>query len=190
MFTPEFLRSKHDAGLSYADYVATGTPQQRENWQRVYDAVNLTDAQKQLVGSFTRSIKVIGLSGIWCGDCVQQGPLIARIAEANPGKIGLRWLDRDAHADLQDKLVINGGRRVPVVVFCAEDDHLAAWYGDRTLSRYRAVAARQLGASCPLPGALPAADELAATMAEWVDQFERVHLMLRLSTRLRQKHGD
>jgi hypothetical protein len=86
--------------------------------------------------------------------------------------------------------MINAGRRVPTVIFMAEDFEPVAVLGDRTLTRYRAVAARQLGPSCPLPGAAVPADELHATLQEWLDEVERVHLLLRLSARLRQKHGD
>jgi thiol-disulfide isomerase/thioredoxin len=185
-----FLQAKHDAGLSYARYVAAGTAAQQQNWQKVYQQVKLTGSQEKLVGLFTRKINVLVLTGIWCGDCVQQGPLLERIAEANPRSIDLRWLERDAHLDLQERVRICGGQRVPVVIFCAEDFELVGWFGDRTLARYRAVAQRQLGASCPLPGAVIATEELAATLQDWVDQFERIHLLLRLSPRLRQKHGD
>jgi hypothetical protein len=115
---------------------------------------------------------------------------MARIAEANPDKIDLRWLDRDEHMDLQNQVTINGGKRVPVLIFCSEDYELVGWYGDRTLSRYRAIAQRQLGPSCPLPGAPVDAAEMAQTLQDWLDQFERVHLLLRLSSRLRQKYGD
>ena len=65
---------------------------------------------------------------------MQQCPLIQRIAEANPRAIDLRWLDRDQHSDLQHQLVINGGRRVPVVLFLAEDFALAHWFGGRVLN--------------------------------------------------------
>ena len=85
---------------------------------------------------------------------------------------------------------INAGTRVPTVIWCAEDFEFCALLGDRTLARYRAMAARQLGAACPLPGAPVAADEAAATVQGWIDEFERVQLMLRLSPRLRQLHGD
>lgn len=185
-----YLKEKHAAGLSYSDYLATGKPEQQANWTRIYDQVQLTDAQRTLIRSFTRRIKIIGLSGIWCGDCVQQGPLIQRIAEANTDAIDLRWIDRDEHIDLQKKVAINAGHRVPVLVFCAEDYEFVSWFGDRTLTRYRAMAAKQLGGACPLPGAPVPSEELAATMQDWLDEFERVHLLLRLSARLRQKHGD
>ncbi|MCE9591020.1 MAG: thioredoxin family protein [Planctomycetes bacterium] len=185
-----YLQSKHQAGLPYDQYVATGNPDQQANWKKFHDQVQLTDAQRALVGSFVRKINIIGLSGIWCGDCVQQCPLVARIAQANPDKIDLRFVDRDAHADLQKELRICGGNRVPVFAFCAEDYELVGWYGDRTLSRYRAIAARQLGPSCPMPGAAVPASEVAATLQEWLDEIERAHLLLRLSARLRQKHAD
>lgn len=184
-----YLREKFEAGLSYEDYLAGGTADQRDNWTRIFEQVQLTDGQRQLLGGFVRPMKVIGLSGIWCGDCVQQGPLIQRIAAGSPA-IELRWLDRDAHADLQDRLLINAGRRVPVVVFCAEDFEFVSWFGDRTLTRYRALARRQLAGACPLPGAPVPDDELAGTLADWLDEFERVQLLLRLSGRLRQKYGD
>lgn len=186
----KYLQSKHAAGKPYDAYVATGKPEQQANWKRVYDQATLTGAQQQLVGSFVRKINVIGLSGVWCGDCVQQCPLIQRIADGNRDKIDLRWVDRDEHADLQDKLTINAGKRVPVLVFCAEDYEFVSWYGDRTLSRYRAIAQRQLGPSCPLPGAPVDADEMAATLQDWLNEFERVHILLRLSGRLRQKYND
>jgi Cu/Ag efflux pump CusA len=55
--------------------------------------------------------------------------------------------------------------------FVNEDFEFLSLLGDRTLSRYRAIAARALGASCPLPGARVADDELAATLQDWLDEF-------------------
>jgi len=185
-----YLKSKHDVGLGYADYLATGTPDQQANWTQLYDQLQLTEAQLSLAGSFVREMKVIAVSGIWCGDCVQQGPLIQRIADANPGKIDLKWVDRDEHLDLQEQMKVCGGNRVPVVVFAAEDFEPVSWFGDRTLNRYRHLAAQNLGGACPLPGAPVPEDVTAATLQDWLDEFERVHLVLRLSTRLRQRHGD
>jgi hypothetical protein len=79
---------------------------------------------------------------------------------------------------------------VPVVIFMAEDYEPVSIYGDRTLTRYRAIAARAFGASCALPGAPVPDDELQATLQDWLDEVERVHLLLRTSGRLRKLHGD
>lgn len=185
----EFLGAKFEAGLSWDDYLASGKPAQQESWKAVYDQVVLSDAQRKLLANFKREMHVICLSGIWCGDCVQQGPLLQRIAEGSD-RITLAWLDRDQHKDLSDLVQINQGARVPTVIFLAEDDEFAGLYGDRTITRYRAMADSQLGPSCPLPGAPVPTDQLLATMQDWLDEFERTQLLLRLSPRLRQKHND
>lgn len=185
----EFLRRKHAAGLDYVAYLATD-PVKAEPWRGVESRIALSAAQRQLITSFTRRINVLCLSGIWCGDCSSQVPMLHRIAEANPTSIGLRILDRDEHIDLSRLVMINAGLRVPTVIFAAEDFEFVGLMGDRTLSRYRAVAARQLGPSCPLPGAPAPQSEIDATVQDWVDEFERIHLLLRLSPRLRQQYGD
>jgi thiol-disulfide isomerase/thioredoxin len=188
--TPSFLSDKFSSALPYPQYTLTGTGEQQRRWKQVYDAARLTDPQKELVGGFVRQMKVLVVSGIWCGDCVQQCPLQQRIAEANPGKIDLRILDRDVHRDLSQQLRINAGDRVPVVIFMAEDFEFCGLFGDRTLRRYRALARKQLGASCPTGIAPPDPDEMAATLQDWLDEFERIQLMLRISPRLRMKYGD
>lgn len=187
---PAFLREQHEAALDWDAYLATGNDQQKEGWQTTYDRVSLNDRQKRVVGGIERDIKAIFLSGIWCGDCVRQGPMVQRIAEASGGKLDVRYADRDAHSDLQDLLTVNAGKRVPVMVFCAEDFELVSTLGDKPLSRYRTMAQQKLGANCPLPGAEVPEDELQAELADWVNEVERVSLILRLSTRLREKHGD
>jgi len=190
MLEASFLRAKFEAGQSYQEHVATGTPAQQENWRAVYERAQLGLPQRDLIGAFVREMNVLVLSGVWCGDCAQQCPLLQRIAEANPQRVRVRFLDRDTHLDLAERVRICGGLRVPTVIFAAEDFEFVGLYGDRTLTRYRAVAARQLGPSCPLPGASVPDDELAGTLQDWIDEFERVHLLLRTSGRLRQKYGD
>jgi thiol-disulfide isomerase/thioredoxin len=185
-----YLHDKFNAAQPYDRYVATGTPEQQQRWQQVYDAARLNPNQKALLAGFVRDMKVLVLSGIWCGDCVEQCPLVQRIAEANRPRIDMRFVDRDEHRDLSERVRINAGDRVPVVLFLAEDYEFCAAYGDRALNRYRALAQRQLGPSCPTGIVAPGAEELAATLQDWLDEFERVQLLLRLSARLRQRHGD
>lgn len=185
-----FLAQKFAAGLPYDRYLETGTDEQRRRWRIVYDAAHLTVEQTHLFAEFVREIKVLVVSGIWCGDCVQQCPLLQRCAEARKSHIDLRFVDRDQHRDLSDQFRLNGGDRVPVVLFLSEDHEFCGLAGDRTLSRYRALGEKQLGASCPT-GIYPTPqNEMIATMQDWANELERIHWMLRLSPRLRQKYGD
>ena len=184
------LAEKFAAGLPYDRYVETGNEDQRKRWRQFDTAVKLTEEQSRLLSGFVREMRILVVSGIWCGDCVQQCPMLWRCAEANPSRLLLRFVDRDEHRDLSEQLRINGGDRVPVVLFLSEDHEFCGLAGDRTLSRYRAVAARQLGPSCPTGIVLPPPDEIAATLQDWVNEIERVQWMLRISPRLRKKYND
>jgi len=186
--TKEQLQQWHEQGKTYEAYLASDGDR-AEPWHEVEKQTKLSEAQKQLLAGFIREMKVLVLSGVWCGDCSSQGPMLAAISNASP-RVDLRWLDRDDAIELSDKLKINAGNRVPTVLFMAEDFEPVSVLGDRTLTRYRAIAARQLGASCDIPGVLIPQHEFNETLQEWLNEFERVQLLLRLSARLRQKHGD
>ena len=185
-----YLSEQFVAALPYDRYVATGNEEQQRRWRQVYDAARLSATQQQLVAGFVREMKILIVSGIWCGDCVQQCPLIQRIAEGNSAKIDLRFLDRDQHRDLTEQVRMNGGDRVPAVLLLSEDYEWCATAGDRTISRYRAIALRKLGMACPTGIVAPEKDELDTTLADWLIEVERVQLMLRLTPRLRQKYQD
>jgi hypothetical protein len=178
------------SALRYDSYLQAGTEEQKRRWTQVYDLAHLTVAQQQLAGGFERQMKILIYSGIWCGDCVQQCPLIQRIAESNTAKIDLRFIERPMTSELPDDLRINGGSRVPIALFFSEDWDWCATAGDRTIHRYRALALSRLGPSCPTGIIAPEKDELDATLADWLVEVERVQLMLRLAPRLRQRYQD
>lgn len=181
------LHSWFTRGVPYEQYLQNAGDRAAP-WHAVSEQVSIAD-HELLLHSFVREMKVLVLSGVWCGDCSAQGPILEKIANASPA-IELCWLDRDEAIELSNHVKINAGNRVPTVIFMAEDFEPVAVLGDRTLSRYRAIAKRQLGASCDIPGAPIPQDELQENIQDWVNEFERVQLLLRLSARLRQKHGD
>jgi hypothetical protein len=185
------LKSKFDQALPWRDFVASGEPLgHRGPWDQRYAQLEPSAEQRRLVQAFTRHMNVLCLTGTWCGDCALQGSAMQRIAEANPGRIDLRFLPRsDEHADLIVPARINAGFRVPVTWLMAEDFHPVSLLGDRTLSRYRSMARKALGPAANVL-APPPDDPVRAVLEEVCAEFERVQLLLRLSARLRQKHGD
>ena len=178
------------AGLPLVDFLAKyGTDADRAKWQRAAGETRLTDAQKQSLGKFTRRTNVLVLAGAWCGDCAAQCPIFEAFAAAAP-VIATRYIDRDVHAVVQAALKINGGNRVPVAVYFSEDGHEVARYGERTLARYRQLASQFVGESCAT-GLVKGDDPVQGQIVQdWLNEFERVQWMLRLSPRLRKIHGD
>jgi len=184
------LFDKFGQGLPYAEFLAKYANEgQKVRWRQAHEQMQLTAAQRQLLGAFRREMNVLCLAGAWCGDCISQCPAYEHFAAAAPA-IRVRYLDRDEHADVQRVLQINGGNRVPVLVFFSEDGQETARYGERTLSKYRQLVGALDGASCPTGLLMPGDPLLAQVLQDWLNEFERVQWLLRLSPRLRQKHGD
>jgi hypothetical protein len=79
------FRMVFQRALPYSGYLQHyGSEEQRARWGAVYDAVTLTNAQKELLKSFRRRMNILCLAGAWCGDCVNACPIFQRFAEACP----------------------------------------------------------------------------------------------------------
>ncbi len=184
------LRTAFERGTSYEAFIAAGEPGHQHQWHERYGQLELEPRQHELVDGFTRSMKVLCLTGQWCGDCALQGAALQRIAEAAGDCMELRFIPRsDDFAELIVANRINEGYRVPMTWFMAEDFHPCARFGDRTLSRYRSMARKALGEAAPVVAA-PPDDPVRTVLEEMLDEVERIQLLLRLSPRLRDRHGD
>jgi thiol-disulfide isomerase/thioredoxin len=184
------LFDKWSIALPYREFLAQyGSPAHQSRWQQTFSQIELNPRQRELLVAFRREMKVLCLAGAWCGDCSGQCPIFQRFEEVTP-TIQVRYLDRDDHGEVQRELQINGGNRVPVLVFFSEDGYEVARYGERTLSKYRAMVEATIGASCPTGIIVKGDPLLDQVVQDWLNEFERVQWILRLSPRLRQRHGD
>ena len=182
-------RESFAKALPYSDYVATGTEGQQEKWHAYRERFSLTEEQVAVVSSFTRELNVLVLSGMWCGDCARQCPMIDAIVAAAP-RLNVRFIDNQAIPQLRDELRIHGAARVPVAVSLSEDFFEVGRSGDRQLAAYRRKARSELGAACDAGIVPPSSDELAEELQQWIEYFERQELLLRVSPFLRRRHND
>ncbi len=187
----DFWRRHFETATPYDDYLKASDPQKAARWAALASTIPpLTKEQKDRLSGLGRKLNVLVYSGVWCGDCVRQGPMIEKISRACGPGVQAKFIERDASEALQEELRVLGALRVPIAVFLSEDFFEIARIGDRTLSTYRAKARREIGPACYAGLIAPPADELAAELEEWVAAFERILLMLRLSPMLRERYGD
>jgi hypothetical protein len=180
-----FWRSSFDDALEYESYLSQSPLHTAKRWHdRANEIPALTEEQSKRLRGYHRVLNVLLVSGVWCGDCARQGPVIKQIVDACEDSVKMRVIDRDSNTEIRDELRILGAARVPVVVFLTEDFFEVGRFGDQMLTEYRKRAAREFGRN-PLPQ-----DEKASELSEWVDIFERMLLMVRLSPLLRKRHGD
>lgn len=190
-----FWRDTFAGALPYAEYLATGAENHRKRWLAMDRQVQVSDAQQRRLAQFTRRMNLLCYSGIWCGDCVRQGPILQHLAAAANAATGaevvdLRFAERVDDSELADELRILGALRVPVTVCLSEDFFEVGRTGDRMLVTYRRKAQRELGAACDVGLVPPPEAEVATEVEQWVDHLERMQWMLRLAPMLRTRHGD
>jgi hypothetical protein len=175
--------------LPYAKYIATGTSAQQDKWRVYGERISLTDEQRAIAERFKRQLNVIVLSGMWCGDCARQGPMLDLIGSAS-SVLTIKFIDNQVMPELRDEVRIHGAARVPVAVFVSEDFFEVGRFGDRQLAAYRRKVNTELGAACDAGIVPPSPEELADEVAEWFEHFERLQLLLRVSPYLRRRHND
>ena len=184
----DFFRNYYEQAKSYAEYLLSGNANEQQRWNAYSKQLSPSEAQIARIRDFRRQMPVLVLSGIWCGDCARQGPLFETIEKANP-LLAFRYIDNRQNPELQKELRINGAEKVPVLVTFSEDFFELARFGDRHLSVYRRKLETELGVACD-PGFGAPGSELSQELNEWIDYFERLQAMLRLSPMLRKRHGD
>lgn len=188
----EFFKSYFNKALHFKDYLSSGNPSHGRQWQEYYEKLSLNHDQTQRLESYKRKMNVLFMSGIWCGDCCRQGPMLQTIAD-NCSLIDLRFIDNRSNPELKEELRINGAEKVPVAVVLSEDFFELARFGDRHLSSYREQTASLMqvkGASCDIGLFHPELNALKAELNEWFEFIERLQLMLRVSPALRRRYND
>jgi hypothetical protein len=175
--------------LPYAEYIATGTPAQQDKWRAYGERLSLTDEQRAIAERFKRQLNVLVLSGMWCGDCARQGPMLDLIGSAS-SVLSIKFIDNQVMPELRDEVRIHGAARVPVAVCVSEDFFEVGRVGDRQLAAYRRKASTELGAACDAGIVAPSPEELAEEVGQWFEHFERLQLLLRVSPFLRRRHND
>ncbi|GIT31196.1 MAG: hypothetical protein Ct9H300mP1_32420 [Planctomycetaceae bacterium] len=181
--------AEHAKGHDYEGFLGRhASDEDRERWQTIYDRVTLTESRAGGAGVLRTGDEGAGAGRglVWrLREPVPDLGTVQSVVFTDPGS-----LPRSGREPRIDRAVV-GQRRPPGAgrVFLSEDDHLCGIFGDRTLAKYRAMAA---GIDASL---VPVADDGGRTLLEqatdeWLNEFERMQLMMRTSGRLRQLHGD
>ncbi|HHY35674.1 MAG TPA: thioredoxin family protein [Firmicutes bacterium] len=117
------IPQRFQEGLSFEQYLthsSMNVPTMRENFNETEPG----QASAQYFEGLCRklepaAIRVLALSEDWCGDCVENVPIVAKLAHLYP-VFELRIFPRDENLDIMDQYLTEGKRVIPVFVFFDE----------------------------------------------------------------------
>jgi thiol-disulfide isomerase/thioredoxin len=119
-------KNRFESGLSFPDFL-NSVSTRKEEWLNNYQEFELTEAEIKKLSAVQKKFKVLALTEDWCGDCVRNLPVIARLVEAL-SESQLKVFTRDDNLDLMQKFTPDDKMRIPTVVFMDQDFKvLALW---------------------------------------------------------------
>lgn len=114
-------------GMTYAAYKAQMT-RNRERLEANEQSIEFDPADLAFFQQLPKPLHVVALAEDWCGDVINNLPVLGRLAEAS-GKLEVRIFLRDQNLDLMDQYLKQGQfRSIPVFVFFNENfQELGHW---------------------------------------------------------------
>ncbi|MGI6620585.1 MAG: thioredoxin family protein [Bacillota bacterium] len=118
-FDGEWL-DRADSFEGYLTKADMNVPTMKQNFEEITvkeeDHVYFTGLCSKLPAG---AIKILAISESWCGDCVENLPIVAKLASLYPC-FHLLVFSRDDNLDIMDRYLTSGRRTIPVFVFFDE----------------------------------------------------------------------
>lgn len=112
-------RERFEQGMTYDQYKAQMT-RNRERFEENERAFQPSAADLEAFTALPHSLPVLVLAEDWCGDVIDNLPLLGRLAQAS-GKLDVRVFLRDQNLDIMDQFLNQGQyRSIPVFAFFDE----------------------------------------------------------------------
>ncbi len=170
-------------GMSFQQYLDQMT-RNRERLEENYNTVQLSDEQLAFFKDLPQPLNVVVIAEDWCGDVINNLPVLARLAEAS-GKLNLSIFLRDQNHDLMNQYLKDGQHMsIPVFVFFDQSFNELGHFIERPeeISRLQGEYLAKLFATDPAfagvePGASPATlpDAARNRMMQAFGEFRAQH---------------
>jgi hypothetical protein len=119
---------RFNSGLTYEQWLNSMT-QNKERFLKNYEAAQIGPEDAAYFRKLPKALNVLCLAEDWCGDVINNLPILAKLAQAAGPRFNLRIFKRDANLDIMDAYLFKGEfRSIPTVVFFDEAmNELGRW---------------------------------------------------------------
>jgi hypothetical protein len=164
-------RERFEQGMTYDEFKTQMTRNQ-ERFAANERNLILKPADLEAFRRLPRPLNVLVLAEDWCGDVIDNLPILGRLA-AESGKLNLRIFLRDQHLDLMERYLNRGEfRSIPVFAFFDDDFHEVG----RFIERPESVTSRRAGQRATLSAQHPELGDPTTPVGQLPEEA-RVRLM-------------
>lgn len=124
----KLLKDQKTTGTNHSDDMLHFTRMNLVRMERLMKTTRLSPPFKDALAKQVRSVIWLTITEAWCGDAAQSIPVLEKAARESYF-IEHRLILRDAHPELIDAFLTNGGRSIPKVIMLDGESHevLATW---------------------------------------------------------------
>ncbi len=115
-------RERFEQGMTYDEYKAQMT-RNKERFEQTEARFEPDAETVALLRRLPGTINVLVLAEDWCGDVINNLPLLGKLAQASGGKLNLRIFLRDQNDDLMSQY-LNQGKFKSIPVFAFFDENM------------------------------------------------------------------
>lgn len=129
-------RQRFESGLIYAQWLEAMSVNQARFLQNV-ERTTFTAEDVAFFRGLRAPLNVLVIAEPWCGDVVNNLPILIRLAAEAAGKLNVRIFLRDANLDVTDQFLNQGKyRSIPTIVFLDESlREIGRWHERPKISR-------------------------------------------------------
>jgi hypothetical protein len=115
--------------IGYKEFVDSCRAEHCGLWQGVYQLARIPEWARSVVPA-NAGLKLLVIAEDWCGDATNTVPVVAKLADQEPG-LELRVILRDANPEVMNQYLTNGSRSIPIVIALDENFQEIGHWGPR-----------------------------------------------------------
>lgn len=112
----KLLKEGKTTGTKQSESLLKFTELNQQRMKRVEKQFKLLPELKKLLQKLKENLTWLVLAEAWCGDCAQNIPALASIANCSNGKINFKIIISSEYPQLLDNYLTNGARSIPKLI--------------------------------------------------------------------------
>ena len=134
----EFFQTFNQKGMTYDQWLQTFEKEENKEKMTKHfkDSEFLRDYSNSKLQELNYKQYLLVIVADWCGDCHRGAPILEHIAQSS-SHLELRFLKKEDNLDLLIK--VNGGEKIPYVMFYSQDGFFVANWAERSYETYKLI---------------------------------------------------
>lgn len=136
--TDEFFKRFEEKGITFTQWLEIFENNESKDQTEKYfiESESIRETSKSRLSELNYKQYILAIAADWCGDCQRNVPILEHVCQSSD-LIELKILKKEDNLDLLVK--INGGEKIPYVMFYSQDGYFCGSWTERSYESYKFI---------------------------------------------------